>query len=425
MTAAFDASGNCNWTDVARDWDSEPNQPKTTQEGKMQRIVSLLVLSAAWFAAVAPLPVLGCTSWMVFSDLTKNGTNILHKNRDSANRKIVVTLSPEGSPRKWIALGSGDTNSAINSSGLAVCMNSGEKCIDPPKKVKGRKSTARIQLVLLESCDTAAQAVEALKKLIAAGDYSHGSSGSIFFILDAKEGYVCETTATVCSVQRYTCGYTVRASNWQNPGMYEHSRISADIYLRASNRAYCAFSGLNRLLDTHGKITVPDLLAFSRHCTMPKEALLPRTHCGKSTNSSSCMEIDKQYPGVLSTAYVTIGHPRHTVFLPIPVCAEKVLPAMQKLAWSATAFQRLDKLGLEAPLPPEWTKFEADFLARYAQAKDKARKLLAEDKRNDAVRLLNSVAEEIWKEAADLIKKDAKTPRETKNPGGESKTPAT
>ena len=79
---------------------------------------------------------------------------------------------------------------------------------------------------------------------------------------------------------------------------------------------------------------------------------------------------------------------------------------------------------LEAPLPPEWTKFEADFLARYAQAKDKARKLLAEDKRNEAVRLLNSVAEEIWKEAADLIKKDAKTPRETKNPGGESKTPA-
>ncbi len=129
----------------------------------MQRIVSLLVLSAAWFAAVAPLPVLGCTSWMVFSDLTKNGTNILHKNRDSANRKIVVTLSPEGSPRKWIALGSGDTNSAINSSGLAVCMNSGEKCIDPPKKVKGRKSTARIQRVLLESCDTAAQAVEASK----------------------------------------------------------------------------------------------------------------------------------------------------------------------------------------------------------------------------------------------------------------------
>ena len=31
-----------------------------------------------------------CTSWMIFSDLTGNNTNILHKNRDATARSIAV-----------------------------------------------------------------------------------------------------------------------------------------------------------------------------------------------------------------------------------------------------------------------------------------------------------------------------------------------
>ena len=44
-----------------------------------------------------------CTSWMVFADLTKNNTNILHKNRDSKYRNIKAYISPANSPRKWVA----------------------------------------------------------------------------------------------------------------------------------------------------------------------------------------------------------------------------------------------------------------------------------------------------------------------------------
>ena len=369
----------------------------------MKNISSHLVLLLACVVAFASSSALACTSWMIFSDLTKNGTHILHKNRDSIARKIVVTLSPENAPRKWIVLGSGDANSGINSSGVAVCMNSGEKCIDPPK-TKGRKSTPRIARVLLESSDTAAQAVETLKKLIEEGDYWHGSSGSIFLIMDAKEGYVCETTATICSVQRYDHGYTVRASNWQNPDMYEHSRNTIEIYLKARARTYCAFTGLNRILDQHGKITVPDILTFARDTTIPEKSPMKRSHCGMTTNSSSCIEIDKQYPGLLSTAYVTIGHPRHTVFLPLPVCTEKLLPSMHKLDWSKKAFQRLDEKGLNAPLPPEWLQFEARSIEQYEKTKTTARKLLDEGKRDEAVRLLNLEAEKIWKEATSLLK---------------------
>ena len=77
---------------------------------------------------------------------------------------------------------------------------------------------------------------------------------------------------------------------------------------------------------------------------------------------------------------------------------------MRTLKWSVVACRRWDELGFDAPLPPEWTRFETDFMARYAQAKDDARRHLAAGKRAEVVRLLNSAAEEIWKEAAVLLR---------------------
>ena len=369
----------------------------------MKHLMLSAVFCSALLFSATPLAVHACTSWMVFSDFTQNGTHILHKNRDSANRKIRVALSPENAPRKWIALGSGDTNAGMNSSGLACAMNSGERCIDPPR-ARGGKSTARILRVILESCDTAAQATGKLSELIRAGDYSHGGQrGSIFLFMDSKEGYVCETTATFCTVQRYDRGYTVRSSLWHNPNMYQHSRETYDIYLRASNRAYMAISGLNRILDEHGKIRVSDIFELSRHCTLPKGSPMKRSLCGNTTNSGATLEIDKQFPETLSTMYVTVGHPRHTVYLPIPVCVREVLPAMANLRWSTAAFRRLDELKLEASIPPEWTKFEADSMMQYGKAKAHARKLLEAGKRAEAVDLLNSAAKRIWKTAATLL----------------------
>ena len=98
-----------------------------------------------------------CTSWMVFNDCTGNNTNILHKNRDSVSQKLIVISSPAGAKRKWIALGSGDTNSGINTSGLAGAMNSGEVSIDHSTD-KSKKGTPSLLRVILDNCDTAAQA---------------------------------------------------------------------------------------------------------------------------------------------------------------------------------------------------------------------------------------------------------------------------
>ena len=376
----------------------------------MKRFFSALMFSCLAFgagsAAAQEDPELQheCTSWMVFSDLTKNNTNILHKNRDSMSKKIIVLTSQEGSKRKWIALGSGDTNSGINASGLAGAMNSGEACIDHSND-KSKKGTPALLRVILDSCDTAAQAVETLEKLIKAGDYCHGAKGSIFFFMDTKEGYVCELTPKVFTAQAYKDGYTVRANIWMNHGILPRSRNSLARHLDSSARFYIAFSGLNNILSKNGKITAFDMFELSRHCQMPEKSPMKRSICFKHTNSASTLEVDRQYPDVLSTGYFTVGHPRHTVYIPVPVCAEKFLPGMSDNSWASAAFKRFKELGLSAAIPAEWLEFEKSSMAKYQAAKAQAKTLLDAGKRSEAVKLLNDAAYAIWGEAETLLKK--------------------
>ena len=355
-------------------------------------------------AALAPLGAHACTSWMVFSDLTKNNTNILHKNRDIKWRRIGVYLSDKKSKFKWVALGNdGNTNMGINSAGLAVVMNSGEKCIEPPND-KTKKSTPALLKEFVSSCGSAAQAVEKLQQYVKAGNYYHGESGSIFFFCDTQEGYVCEITAKTCSVQRYDHSYTVRANIWQNPDMYALSRNYLARYINSSGRVYCAISELNSALDKNHKITVSDIFALSRQCQMPKDSPTKRAVCNKSTNSSATLEIDRQYPDVLSTMYAAIGSPRNTVYVPVPVCTVKLHPAMSDLRWSGASWKRFDKLGFSAPIPEEWSAFEKRAMAKYTAARDQARKLLDAGKRDKAIKLINDTAASIWDEAVKLLK---------------------
>ena len=77
---------------------------------------------------------------------------------------------------------------------------------------------------------------------------------------------------------------------------------------------------------------------------------------------------------------------------------------MGTYAWSTASYKRGDKVGFAAPIPAEWLKFEADSRAVYSAAKEKARKLLDNGKRAEAVKLLNAAAGKIWTKAEALLK---------------------
>jgi hypothetical protein len=136
---------------------------------------------------------------------------------------------------------------------------------------------------------------------------------------------------------------------------------------------------------------------------MPEESNEKRSVCFKNTCSTSSLEIDRQYPDVLSTGYFTLGHPRNTIYIPVPVCAEKILPSMGDYSWSNAAIKRFKELGFGAPIPAGWADFESKSMAEYTQAKEEARKMLDAGKRDEAVKLLNETAYKIWCGAEKLL----------------------
>ena len=343
-----------------------------------------------------------CTSWIIFSDLTKNNTNILHKNRDSSARNIRVMQSEKGSPRRWIGLGNDSSLCmGMNASGLAAIMNSGEICSDH-RKDPTKNTTPALLKAILESCGTAASAVKKLQEFQHAGDYSHGKKGSIFFFADVKEGYICEMTANFCSVQRYDSSYTFRANIWHNPGMAQFSRNGVKRFLDSCGRESVVLDVFGSALDKNGKLTLTDTLKLCRQDKQLDGSPLERSVCFKNTNSAASLVIHREFPQTLSTLWVLIGHPRHTIYMPIPICAEKLLPSMLTPEWSAASWKRFTELGLHAEIPARWTTLEKQSIVSYGKAVADAEKLLRGGKKARAVKLLNQTASGIWKKAEAL-----------------------
>ena len=349
-----------------------------------------------------------CTSWLAFSDITKNNTNLLHKNRDSKVRVIMVVLSPESSKYKWVGLGGADAGMTdgwpcmgVNEAGLAAAMNSGEKCTDNSGDQPG-KTTPVILKEILSNCSTIDEALERLNAIAKNNEYSHKDAGSIFFFMDKDAAYIVEMTAHFITTQRFDHGYAYRANIWHNPGMAAYACSTVKSFLGSANREYEVRTAMNNALKDKGKITVEDCLEMSRMYQMDDTPLESRV-CSKYTNSSCTLEIDREFPAQLSTAYVLIGPPRNTICVPVPICACSVHPKMLSQEWTNATWKRFDEKGNEVEIPTEWLEYENQFMAEYRAAKDKARTLIKANQVKEAEALLQDTAMKIWDGAASLL----------------------
>ena len=345
-----------------------------------------------------------CTSWMLFPDVTGENTTILHKSRDSQQKNVTLLISPADSKRKWLGLGPSSCsglNMAFNTSGLAGVMNGGEKCNDNSNNPKG-KNTTQIMKEIINSCDTAAQAVEMLKDFLKKEDYFHKDQGSIFFFADTKEGYVVELTAHFNCTQKCDTGYIARANLWHHPGLAKYAITDFKTYSIESTREYIVRKAFNDALAKNKKVSVQDILDLSRETETPEGAINRRSICCSWTNSTSTFVVNRDYPDVLSTAYLCIGHPRHTVMLPVPICIKEVPEELATDKFAAKSYKRLAQFKTRHPVPAAWLAFEKQSLADYSTALKQAENLLKKGDRKHAVDILNNTFKSIWKKVASL-----------------------
>lgn len=342
-----------------------------------------------------------CTSWIIMPDLTGGKQMILHKNRDSSARYLAGSIRSVPGKYSWIGhgnFGNIGVNNGINSCGLAVAMNSGDRTRE--NNTAGL-NTVLIARILLEECADANSAVKLLEEMLRFGAYAHGQSGSMWFLVDGKNAFVVEHNAKYIHAGRIESGLAVRANAWKFPEMVVHSLQIPEDVAGNNHRVYAVRKRLiHDAFHKTGIVTPGDSIAASRITKIPEA---PKSYplCGSLTVSAATFVIDREFPKDLSYVLFAFGPPRHTVYIPLPSTLKNYPEKLLSGSFSNEVFKRFQK---KSPWKDEkeLQAFEAEMSSRHQAALDKARKLLksgVKDARKQAARLLEKTFWKNWQAA--------------------------
>ena len=362
-----------------------------------------------------------CTSWIVPPPASATGGMVIHKCRDSYRRPLDADFRRMPGKYRWLRVGLEKDQAAfaMNECGVVVISNQGDEVrhsVDPAhrqaaKREEGQWVTACwAWQVIASECPTAEAAVERLRQIIGLGQFF--GNGDIGMIADPRRAFVAEySTGGRMQIREVTADYCVYANGWKLPGMESESARRVALNPNDQIREGVVRKFFTELRRGGRKIGVADCFAASRLADVPKMTIkrgrAPYIRKYKDQKVYSLggvtFEPDAEFPAELSTAYVALGSQRHTVYLPIPMCAENTPPDMKSGAWGEYAFRLQATLGDDNPRLGELEAFETKALAEFTAARERARKLLRAGRRAEARKLLNDLLKRQAAEARNLL----------------------
>ena len=350
--------------------------------------------------------------WMILPKYSSSGRMLIQGTRDASSKKgkpgerIVPGMrfdTPETNKLvkyNFLRIGSrsGFCFCGMNEKGLAIIYTGGDPTRDKNPKKDGNTHTPNTAtVIMLRSCATAQQAVKhmqgAFKKKIISGS-------AIFFIADPNRAFVIECSPRHFASWELPHAFCVYSNCWKLPGMDDGSVGTADRAANNYQREWAAREALRMAFDENKTISVADSIrasrvnaadasgeAFAKHRGKTKS--LSTAPFNRNSSDSYLFDLDSEFPAELSCVYAALGPQRHTVYLPIPMGAADSLPnEISQKEWSENAYRLRDAAKPEDPVHPELAEFEQKQLAEFAKTREKARGLLRQDKRDEALALL-------------------------------------
>ena len=346
----------------------------------------------------------GCTSWFIHPELSVTGAAMLQKNRDYTGQNMISARLFRAMPGRYKVLTVGDlwssgAGAVMNEKGVMITQNDGLCWEGQPRKIS--VGCVFVLRYLAEHCASADEALATLQKMYARGTLR---DGDLYFIADCNKGYVVETTTNHVAYSEITFGFEVRANNYLLPGLRSLGKQKRESFLNGASRRYLASEFLRERSIEQGKISPLDLMDLSRYRDVELEKANWRQVCMKNTIASTMMAPDKQYPQYLSAAFVSIGPPRHTIYLPIPMAATAIPADLTNGDWGLRAFALREKIGLDHNKLADFKKLETALVEEFFAVKEQARKLLRAGKRKEAVALLDKCFIKQYNQAKDFLK---------------------
>jgi hypothetical protein len=376
-------------------------------------------LAAALFAVVAcGIPAVHAdTDWIVLPRASESRKMLLHALRDNSKPVSTDIRLDKGGKIKSLRIGNTKTNftfGGINYSGVAVLATGGDPQRDKlPKAHKRNYTGSNAVNLILRNCKTAEQGVNLLRdgfrKSLIAGSL-------IFFVVDAKRAFVVECSPKHFASFELTGSFCVYANMWKLPNMQDASQRLFNSVGWQAQREWAVAEMLRRARQSGGTISLAESFATSRvgvaEINNPavnkardrnkKLIKVNNTPAMRTSADGVLFEIDPEFPGVLSCAYVAFGPARHTVYLPIPVGAVEKLPAeLTPDPWKAAALARNKSAKPETPINAQIIAFENRMQEEFAKKREAARELLRAQRPAEAKKLLQ---ENLQRQAAELNK---------------------
>ena len=373
-------------------------------------------MKLGFFATVAlfafAFPAGACTSWLLGPETTESGMMILHKIVDGqySPRDADIRTSPNG--WRWLRIGGyhgGHSNMALNEKGVAITTNGGDpNILKHPRGGRIALSCGPLEAVVMRNCATAAEGAEMLKNIARSQRFMDPKDyGFILMVADARQAFVVEICDGYAEVAELHGGIHVVANAWRLPGGEEFTNVKLSGIRGNRARERCASESL-RQSRVDGKYTVRGCIETSRKIRKSEFAerfpFVPGDSKSKNMSvEAACFEIDPEFPAYLSCAYTTVGPPLHTVYLPISMAVEQLPEKIRDGRWAKMAYAHQAAFGPEHGDLPKFSELEDKFLAEFAAARDQARKLLREGKKDEAVKLLNECFDRQYAEADKLM----------------------
>ena len=304
------------------------------------RLLWLILFAAAAVRCAAD------TAWVVHPGSSATKRTLLQICRSGQPCRLQAdNCQKAGYPALWVYDRQGEVFAAINNNGLALIQMEGDPNRDPNPELTSETHTAsRLLVMIADRCGDARSAVAAVRASVDSGKFS---GGCIYLIADAREAHVVECSPKHFSSWQLPHSFCVYTNSWKLPGMDDASTADAERAKTLSQREWVVRHALRNAMLRGGGIAPEEACAVSRldiadaqKLAAQKSKTPPPVTAAVGDDSAGgavLFEIDDKYP-MLSCAYLALGHPRRTIYLPLPLgTAEEILADGAFLAAAANA----------------------------------------------------------------------------------------
>lgn len=357
----------------------------------MKKIIAEIVVAVS-------MELMACTAWVTAPDVSAGGKLFIHKTRDwGEGKEVPVALQYTTTPGGKYRVLAFSPYMLFNEKGLGMIDLALPKTKDYPQDENTVQNIGTTMQKVSFFCATVQEALEKLTSMTQDGS---NPKTDTYILCDTKEAIIVEISPKHIASQIIRRGVAVHTNHFIFPEMAYLSKGTVEGAIKSATRLYVTTGQLTGKINEHDKISIADSVAVARFHDEKYPNMCPFRN---STVCASDYIPDAEYPDVLGTVNIIPGPPCYAVAIPIPMGIKTIPAVLENGDFGKLAYKLKRSEIEEMSVQEKFLPLEEKFRQEYEVTLDTARKLLQENKREEALDLLQKLTDKQVTEAYGLM----------------------